>query len=83
MANKIYDYFYICSLLELLSKLPNQTSMHFALGENTSFYKSMHVMDKTILGLKNVLTYISKIVNVIHEKWLDTITLSQNQSGWM
>ena len=43
----------------------------------------MHVMDKTILGLKNVLTYISKIVNVIHENRLDTITLSQNQSGWM
>ena len=42
-------------------------------------------MDKTILGLKNVLTYISKIVNVIHENRLDTITvtLSQNQSGWM
>ena len=57
--------------------------MHFALGKNTFFYISMHVMDKTILGLKNVLTYISKIVNVIHENRLDTITLSQNQSGWM
>ena len=60
---------------------PNQHA--FCIGEEYFFYISMHVMDKTILGLKNVLTYISKIVNVIHENRLDTITLSQNQSGWM
>ena len=60
---------------------PNQHA--FCIGEEYFFLHCMHVMDKTILGLKNVLTYISKIVNVIHEKRLDTITLSQNQSGWM
>ena len=37
------------------------------------------MMDKTLLGSRNVLTFISKIV--IHEELLDTIALSQKSFG--
>ena len=48
-------------------KVANQTKIHFALGKKTFFYKSMYVMDKTILRPQNMMKFISKIKNVIHE----------------
>ena len=57
-------------------KVAKPSQHTFCIGEeDLFFYKSMHVMDKTILRPKNVMTFISKIKNVIHEKRLDTITL--------